>query len=116
MRRKLGPVSFLLLLCFFASGLRAQLPPAKPDVLGKASVQTSVGCSATESSCAEAAAKILPQVLGPSPLEENLRRLTDDVGGGGTRSSAKAKAGEWAVAALRADGMERRPTKEPLPG
>ncbi len=115
MRRKLGPVSFLLLLCFFASGLRAQLPPAKPDVLGKASVQTSVGCSATESSCAEAAAKILPQVLGPSPLEENLRRLTDDVGGRVTGSPEMAKAVEWAVAAFRAEGVDVHTEKYTLP-
>src|SRR5229473_2940803 len=115
MRRKLGPVSFLLLLCFFASGLRAQLPPAKPDVLGKASVQTSVGCSATESSCAEAASKILPQVMGPSPLEENLRRLTDDVGGRVTGSPEMSKAIDWAVAAFRAEGVDVHTEKYTLP-
>jgi carboxypeptidase Q len=115
MRRKLGPVSFLLLPCFFASGSWAQLPPAKPDVLGKASVPTSVGCSATESSCAEAAAKILPQVLGPSPLEENLRRLTDEVGGRVTGSPEMAKAVEWAVAAFRAEGVDVHTEKYTLP-
>src|SRR6266851_6382148 len=115
MRRKLGPVSFLLLLCFFASGLPAQLPPAKPDVLGKASVQTSVGCSATEASCAEAASKILPQVMGPSPLEENLRRLTDEVGGRVTGSPEMAKAIKWAVAAFRAEGVDVHTEKYTLP-
>src|SRR5712691_5755183 len=115
MRRKLGRVSFLLLLCFFASGLPAQLPPAKPDVLGQASVHTSVGCSATESSCAEAAAKILPQVMGPSPLEENLRRLTDEVGGRVTGSPQMAKAVDWAVAAFRSEGVDVHTEKYTLP-
>src|SRR6267154_6855621 len=70
-----------LLLYSFASrpSLRAQMPPAKKDPLRLGpNAQGKAGCSATEaSSCAEAAAKILPIVMGPSPMEENLRRLTD---------------------------------------
>src|SRR5712691_12805882 len=115
MRRNLRLVSFPLFLCCFASGLCAQLPPAKSDTLGKTSAQTSAGCSATESSCAEAAAKILPQVLGPSPLEENLRRLTDEVGGRVTGSPEMAKAVEWAVAAFRAAGVDVHTEKYTLP-
>ncbi len=115
MRRNLRLFTLLFLLCFFASGLRAQLPPAKSDTLGKTSAQTSAGCSATESSCAEAAAKILPQVLGPSPLEENLRRLTDEVGGRVTGSPEMAKAVEWAVAAFRAEGVDVHTEKYTLP-
>jgi hypothetical protein len=113
MRQKLFVLSLLLLL--MASGLYAQLPPAKPDALGKAAAQSSAGCSATESSCAEAAAKILPQVLGPSPLEENLRRLTDEVGGRVTGSPEMAKAVEWAVAAFRAEGVDVHTEKYTLP-
>ena len=105
----------LSLLGFLACGVCAQLPPAKPDTLGKTPAQTSIGCSATESSCAEAAAKILPQVLGPSPLEENLRRLTDEVGGRVTGSPEMAKAVEWAVAAFRAEGVDVHTEKYTLP-
>jgi carboxypeptidase Q len=65
------------------------------------------GCSATDvSSCAQAAAKILPQVMGASPLEDNLRRLTDEVGGRVTGSPEMVKAVAWAVAAFRAAGVE----------
>src|SRR5579859_1866114 len=105
----------LSLLGFFACGVCAQLPPAKPDTLGKTPTQISAGCSATESSCAEAAAKILPQVLGPSPLEENLRRLTDEVGGRVTGSPEMAKAVEWAMAAFRAEGVDVHTEKYTLP-
>src|SRR5207248_11259877 len=65
------------------------------------------GCSTTEaSSCAEAAAKVLPIVMGLSPLEENLRRLTDEIGGRVTGSPEMAKAGEGGVGALRAAGAD----------
>jgi carboxypeptidase Q len=103
---------------FFASSLWAQLPPAKPDPLGKSlsGMQGTAACSAMEaSSCAEAAAKILPQVLGPSPMEENLRRLTDEVGGRVTGTPEMAKAVEWAVAAFRAAGVDVHTEKYTLP-
>src|SRR6266852_4595679 len=114
MRRVSLYIAFLL-LCFVASAF-AQLPASKTEPLGKpASSQAVAGCSATESSCAEAAAKILPQVLGPSPLEENLRRLTDEVGGRVTGSPEMAKAVEWAVAAFRAEGVDVHTEKYTLP-
>ena len=117
-----GPVNTaLLFLIVLAPGLLlvsfAQLPPAKSDPLGKGGAgQSAAACSATDaSSCAAAAAKILPQVMGPSPLEENLRRLTDEVGGRVTGSPEMAKAVEWAVAAFRAEGVEAHTEKYTLP-
>jgi carboxypeptidase Q len=105
-----------LLLYVLALSSYAQLPPAKPDPLAKGEAMRGVaGCSATETSCAEAAAKILPQVLGPSPLEGNLRRLTDEVGGRVTGSPEMTKAVEWAVAALRAAGVDVHTEKYTLP-
>jgi carboxypeptidase Q len=103
-----------LLLYAFAASSSAQL---KTDPLGKPlpGIQGEA-CSATEtSSCAEAAAKILPQVMGPSPLVENLRRLTDEVGGRVTGSPEMAKAVDWAVAAFRAAGVEVHTEKYTLP-
>jgi carboxypeptidase Q len=94
-----------LFLCFIASPVRAQLPPVNSDPFGKSSANAQA-CSATEASCAEAAAKIIPQVMGPSPMEENLRRLTDEIGGRVSGSPEMAKAIEWAVAAFRAEGVE----------
>jgi carboxypeptidase Q len=94
-----------LLICFVASPLSAQLPPVKTDPLAK-TYSSGQACSATEASCAEAASKIIPQIMGSSPLEENLRRLTDEIGGRVTGSPEMAKAVDWAVAAFRAEGIE----------
>jgi len=107
-----------LFLCLFGSplSLHAQLP-GKPNPLtpGQGG-QGGVGCSATEaSSCAEAAAKILPIVMGASPMEENLRRLTDEIGGRVTGSPEVAKAVEWGVAAFHAAGVDVHTEKYMLP-
>ncbi len=108
-----------LLLCVFASlpSLRAQLPPPQKDsLIPRQNVQGKAGCSTTEaSSCAEAAAKILPIVLGSSPMEENLRRLTDEVGGRVTGSPEMAKAIQWGVGAFRAAGVDVHTEKYTLP-
>jgi len=95
----------------------AQLAPQKKDPLSKMQPpQGAAACSATElSSCAEAAAKILPQVLGDSPMAENLRRLTDEVGGHVTGTPQMAKAVEWGVAGFRAAGVDVHTEKYTLP-
>ena len=99
-----------LLPYFLASLLPvfAQLQPSNPDALSKIRPPQGTGaCSATEASdCAEAAAKLLPQILGPSPMEENLRRLTDEIGGRVTGTPEMAKAVAWGVAAFRAEGVD----------
>src|SRR5271155_1939214 len=91
---------FVSLLLYLVASLSAsaQLPPAK-DSLGPAPLgQASAVCSATDaSSCAQAAAKILPLVMGPSPMQENLRRLTDEIGGRVSGSPEMAQAIEWGV-------------------
>ena len=48
-------------------------------------------------------------------MEENLRRLTDEIGGRVTGSPEMAKAVEWAVAAFRAEGVEVHTEKYMLP-
>ncbi len=94
----------------------AQLPPAKPDPLGRPAIQGEPGCSVSEaSSCEQAAAKILPVVMGPSPLEDNLRRLTDEIGGRVTGSPAMKKAVEWGIGAFRAAGVDVHTEKYTIP-
>src|SRR5260370_31935545 len=113
---RLGLLATPFIACAMASAVSGQLPPAKTDSLAKAPAgQGTAACSATEASCAEAAAKILPQVMGPSPLEENLRRLTDEVGGRVTGSPEMAKAVDWAVAAFRAEGVDVHTDKYKIP-
>lgn len=95
-----------LLICCSAPGSFAQLPPAKDPLNPSQPPQSAAACSATDaSSCAQVTAKILPIIMGPSPLEENLRRLTDEIGGRVTGSPEMAKAVKWAIAAFRSSGV-----------
>src|SRR5438094_138695 len=114
------PIFLIPLLCLFAwtASVQAQLPPAKqnPLIPGQAAKGAAAGCSTTEaSSCAQAAAKILPIVMVASPLEENLRRLTDEVGGRVAGTPEMAKAVEWGVGAFRAAGVDVHAEKYTLP-
>src|ERR1700694_4363899 len=102
MRRTLRFFGFFLWTLAGFHPVFAQLPPIQSDPLGPVkTIQGAGACSATEtSSCAQAAAKILPLVMGPSPMEENLRRLTDEIGGRVTGSPGMAKAVEGGVGAV----------------
>src|SRR5258708_17562279 len=53
--------------------------------------------------------------MGRCTLEENVRRLTDEVGGRVTGSTEMAKAVDWAVAAFRAEGIDVHTEKYTLP-
>src|SRR5215471_9696146 len=78
--------------------LSAQLSPSQTDALSKLQASSSAAaCSETDaSSCAQAAAKLIPIILGDSPMIENLRRLTDEIGGRVTGTPEMAKAVQWA--------------------
>jgi carboxypeptidase Q len=112
---------FVCLLLFslpvYSPPAHAQLPQATKDPLSQMQGATAqAGCSVTEASaCAQAAAKILPIVMGSSPIEENLRRLTDEIGGRVTGTPEMAKAVEWAVVAFRAAGVDVHTEKYTLP-
>jgi len=107
-----------LLLCLLASLLpaAAQIPPAKPDPLAPRNAPAA-GCSAdpAASLCEEANPKIIASALGASPLEDNLRRLTDEVGGRMTGSAAMARAVAWGVAAFRQAGDDVHTEKYTIP-
>jgi hypothetical protein len=111
--------SFLLILAALISAPAAfaQLPPVKVDPLRPPQgPQGAAACSATEtSSCAEVAAKLLPLILGDSPMIENLRKLTDAVGGRVTGTPEMAKAVQWGIAGFRAAGVDVHTEKYSLP-
>ena len=88
----------ILLLCFLAVGLPAlaQIPPVRD----KLKPPSGPGCS-LESVCAEVAPDMIKSALGDSPLEQNLRYLTDVIGGRMTGSAAADHAVDWAVQAFR---------------
>jgi Iap family predicted aminopeptidase len=94
--------------------LAAQIPPAQPDPLARMQAAGGgAGCSLEANSlCAEATPKIISNALGPSPLEENLRRLTDEIGGRVTGSPAMTRAVAWAVGAFRQAGVSEVHTEK----
>ena len=50
--------------------------------------------------------RIIASALGPSPLEENLRQLTDEVGGRMSGSPSMRRAVAWAMEAFRQAGVD----------
>lgn len=65
-----------------------------------------------EKSCAELAPAMIQAALGPSPLEENLRYLTDTIGGRVTGTPAADIAAGWAVEAFRHAGVDEVHTEK----
>lgn len=115
------PILLLTSLLSLASSTQAQMPAATTravnDPLHRAQTPGAAGGCSTEptSSCSELAAKILPLVLGPSPMQENLRQLTDEIGGRVTGTPAMTRAVQWATAAFRTAGVEVHTEKYQLP-
>ena len=112
-----GLILFLIMFGFSAHTLVAQLPPVNVDPLrAPQGDRGTAACSAMQtSSCAEAAAKLLPLILGDSPMIENLRRLTDEIGGRVSGTAEMAKAVQWGMAGFRAAGVDVHTEKYMLP-
>jgi hypothetical protein len=96
------PAILIVAILFLAFQAPAQIPQPKPAPLAPSG---SEGCS-VEKSCAEVAPGMIQSALGLSPLEENLRYLTDTIGGRVTGSPAARKAATWAVEAFRRAGVD----------
>jgi len=64
---------------------------------------------ATES---DDAARIIQAALQPSPIESNLRHLTDEVGGRVPGSPAMQRAAEWGIQVFKAAGADKVHTEE----
>ncbi|MFZ0431851.1 MAG: M20/M25/M40 family metallo-hydrolase [Candidatus Acidiferrales bacterium] len=94
-----------------AGSAPAQLPPLKSSPLEQRVPQGSGACS-VQTSCAEVAPAIIQRALGISPLEENLRNLTDVVGGRVTGTDAADRAVGFAVEALRRAGVDEVHTEK----
>jgi hypothetical protein len=56
--------------------------------------------------------RLIAEALKPSPIESNLRQLTDEIGGRVPGTPAMRKATDWGVAALTAAGGENVHTEE----
>jgi hypothetical protein len=56
--------------------------------------------------------RLIQEALKPSPLENNLRRLTDEIGGRVPGTPAMQRAVDWGVAAFKAAGADSVHTEE----
>ncbi|MGA7840674.1 MAG: M20/M25/M40 family metallo-hydrolase [Candidatus Acidiferrales bacterium] len=92
-------------LLFLALAAGGQIPPIKPAPLSPQVPQGSGACS-VQKSCAELAPTMIQSALGPSPLEENLRYLSDTIGGRVTGTPSSDRAADWAVQAFRHAGVD----------
>jgi carboxypeptidase Q len=110
LRRILYFLISALYLLLAPLSVAAQLPPLKPP-LAPQLPQGSGTCS-VEKSCAELAPQMIQSALGPSPLEENLRYLTDTIGGRVTGTPAADRAADWAVQAFRHAGVDEVHTEK----
>jgi carboxypeptidase Q len=120
--RSLSMLWLALLPLFLAAGAvpaGAQLSQGEPDPLARiraAAQANPKACSASgESLCEEVAPKIIANAMGESPLEENLRRLTKEIGGRLTGTESVARAVAWGVAAFRNAGIEGQTEKYAIP-
>ena len=97
----------------------AQLSPNAPDPLTRirdAAASNVQACSTTgETLCEQVAPKIIENAMGESPLAENLRRLTDEIGGRVTGTPEAARAVAWGVAAFRDAGVDVHTEKYTIP-
>jgi carboxypeptidase Q len=96
-----------LALCAIPTG--AQLPPVKPAPLQSPAGE---GACSVQSACADLAPAMIRSAQGPSPLEENLRHLTDEIGGRVSGSPAAEKAAGWGVEAFRHAGVDEVHTEK----
>jgi len=104
---RLAAAGFILAWC--ASPGFAQLPPAPRAPLQPPSGENA--CS-VEKSCADLAPAMISSAEGPSPLEENLRHLTDEIGGRVSGSAAADRAVGWGVEAFRHAGVDEVHTEK----
>jgi hypothetical protein len=107
---RFSPICLAAIFLARAFPAAAQLSQSQTDPLARireASKTNVEACSTTgESLCAQVAPKIIQNAMGESPLAENLRRLTNEIGGRVSGTTAAARAVAWGVAAFRNAGID----------
>src|SRR5712691_1913110 len=84
----------------------------KPKSLGLCLVLSALCLAATPPAETDDAAHIIQVALQPSPLESNLRHLTDEVGGRVPGTPAMQRAIDWGVQMFKAAGADSVHTEE----
>ena len=114
-RPRLSYLVVPILWVWLCSVTRAQIPPVQPPPLSVRAPQGTGACVAGKS-CSELAPVMIQSATGPSPLAENLRYLTDTIGGRVTGSIAADRAVGWGVEAFRNAGVDEVHTERfPIP-
>lgn len=113
MLRRLMILAAVAALAFSSCAIRTNaqgLPPVQKPFEPK--VPQGTGACSIDRPCTEVAPLIISSALGASPLESNLRELTDVIGGRVTGTAANDKAVEWAVEAFRRAGVDEVHTEK----
>lgn len=84
-------------------------------ILGCPGLLTHAATSAPTPATTPPSARLIGLALSPSPIDEDLRRLTDTVGARMTGTPAMARAIDWALDAFRAAGIEAHTETYTLP-
>jgi hypothetical protein len=103
--------SFAACLSLLTRAAVAQNTPINPPP-GFGQVPQGAGACSVGKSCADLAPLMIRSALGPSPLADNLRTLTDSTGGRAKGSPAAGRAVAWAVEALRRAGADEVHTEK----
>jgi carboxypeptidase Q len=90
---------------------QAPIPPIKAPPFSNQVPSGPAACS-VERSCAEIAPGMIRSAMGLSPLEENLRYLTDSIGGRLTGTAGADRAAGWSVEAFRRAGVDEVHTEK----
>jgi carboxypeptidase Q len=90
----------------FVGQAGAQIIPKQRTPLSKLKPPSGPGVCEPGKSCSEIAPLVTRSAEGASPLAENLRYLTDTIGGRVSGSAAADKAVGWAVEAFRQAGVD----------
>ena len=116
---RFSPTWLAALLLTGALPSAAQLPGAQSDPLSRIreAAKTNVEACSTmgETLCEQVAPKIIQNAMGESALAENLRRLTDEIGGRVSGTPAAARAVAWGVAAFHDAGVDVHTEKYTIP-
>jgi carboxypeptidase Q len=111
LRRVTLPAAFFAAFWFSVGPLQAQIPAIKTPPFSNQLPSSSAACSIAKS-CAEVAPAMIRSAMGVSPLEENLRYLTDSIGGRITGTPAADRAVGWSVEAFRHAGVDEVHTEK----
>lgn len=102
-RCKFTIFSLVAAIAICAGQAASQQLNKEPDALKPPS---GIGACSPQKSCADLAPAMIQSAEGPSPLAENLRHLTDEIGGRVSGSPAADKAVGWGVEAFRHAGVD----------